>query len=80
MGKNESSIKITVDGVSFVAFSDTDLAAALKDRPLAHAQIVGRPQLNEWMGNTTVQVMIDDIEITDVLSAAPKKVNILSLI
>lgn len=80
MGKNESSIKITVDGVSFVAFSDTDLAAALKDRPLAHAQIVGRPQLNEWMGNTTVQVMIDDIEITDVLSTTPKKVNILSLI
>lgn len=80
MGKNESSIKITVDGVSFVVFSDEKLAKLLKDKKYAHAQIVGRPQLNEWMGNTTVQVMIDDIEITDVLSTTSKKVNILSLI
>ena len=70
MGKNNTSIKITADKVSFVIFSDSNLAALLQTKTLAHAQIVGRPQLNEWMGNTSVQVMVDDIEVTDVISAA----------
>lgn len=82
MGKNESSIKINVDGVDFVAFSDENLAQLLKSKTYVHAQIVGRPQLNEWMGNTSVQVMIDDIEITDVFatSSAAKRSSVLDLI
>lgn len=80
MGNNKSSIKITVDGVDFIAFSNAALVASLEQRTFAHAQIVGRPQLNEWMGRVGIQVMIDDIEITDVLSKNPSRVNILSLI
>lgn len=80
MGNNKSSIKITVDGVDFIAFSNAALVASLEQRTFAHAQIVGRPQLNEWMGRVGIQVMIDDIEITDVLSKGPSRVNILSLI
>lgn len=67
MGKNESSIKINIDGISFVVFSDEELAKLLKTKEYAHAQIVGRPQLNEWMGAVSVQVMIDDIEISDII-------------
>lgn len=80
MGNNKSSVKITVDGVDFVAFNNTSLVNTLERRTLAHAQIVGRSQLNEWMGKTSIQIMIDDIEITDVLSQGPSKRNILSLI
>lgn len=69
MGKNESSIRITVDNISFIVFSNEELAQLLKEKPSAHAQIVGRPQLNEWMGNVSVQIMIDDIEITDIISS-----------
>ena len=66
MGANGTSIKITVDNVSCVSFNNDDLALQLKSMPYGgHATIVGRPQLNEWMGRTSVQLMIDDIEISD---------------
>ena len=65
MGANGTSIKITVDNVSCVTFNNDDLALQLKSMPYGgHATIVGRPQLNEWMGRTSVQLMIDDIEIS----------------
>ena len=80
MGKNSSSIKINVDGVDFVVFSDEELAQLIKSKDYMHAQIVGRPQLNEWMGNTSVQIMIDDIVVTDVFNQSAKRASILDLI
>lgn len=66
MGANKNSVKITIDGVSCVSFSNDDLAAQIAAMPHGgHATIIGRPQLNEWMGRKTVQLMIDDIELTD---------------
>ena len=82
MGKNGTSVKITIDKVSFVIFSDSNLTALLQTKTFAHAQIIGRPQLNEWMGNVSVQVMVDDIEITDVFSSDTKsnRAKVLDLI
>lgn len=82
MGKNGTSVKITVDKVSFVIFSDSNLTALLQTKNFAHAQIIGRPQLNEWMGNVSVQVIVDDIEIKDVFSTDAKsdRAKVLDLI
>lgn len=82
MGKNGTSVKITIDKVSFVIFSDSNLTALLQTKTFAHAQIIGRPQLNEWMGNVSVQVMVDDIEIKDVFSTDAKsdRAKVLDLI
>lgn len=66
MGADKSSVKITIDGVSCVAFKDPDLAAQINAMPNGgHATIIGRPQINEWMGRKSVQLMIDDIELAD---------------
>ena len=82
MGKNGTSVKITVDKVSFVIFSDSNLTTLLQTKTFAHAQIIGRPQLNEWMGNVSVQVIVDDIEIKDVFSTDAKsdRAKVLDLI
>lgn len=82
MGKNGTSVKITVDKVSFVIFSDSNLTTLLQTKTFAHAQIIGRPQLNEWMGNVSVQVIVDDIEIKDVFSSDAKsnRAKVLDLI
>jgi hypothetical protein len=79
MGKDNSSIRLTVDGIGFIVFSDAALASEITKLDVGHAQIVGRPQLNEWMGNTSVQVMIDDIQLTPLYSSATKR-SILDLI
>ena len=80
MGKDLSSVRLTVDGIGFIAFSDAALASEITKLDAGHAQIVGRPQLNEWMGNVSVQVMIDDIQLTPLYNTSAKKTNILDLI
>lgn len=81
MGANKNSIRITIDHVSFIAFNDDDLAAQLNAMPNGgHATIIGRPQINEWQGRKSVQVMIDDIDLGDVITASPQKQNLFDLI
>lgn len=63
MGKNKDSVKIRIDGVDFVAFKCAELVEQLTNNPNGHATIVGRPQLNTWMGKASIQMIIDDIEI-----------------
>ncbi len=79
MGADGSSLKISHDGIDFVAFKCKDLIAQLQAKESGHITIVGRPQLNEWMGHKSVQVIIDDIEVFDTSSAAAT-VSILDLI
>lgn len=77
MGKNNDSIKMKIDGIDFVAFKCPDLIATIKNRPNGHATIVGRPQLNVWLGKANVQMVIDDIEI---FTPETKKISALDLI
>lgn len=63
MGADASSLKISQDGVDFVAFKCKDLIHQMRAQGQGHVTIVGRPQLNEWNGRTTIQIMIDDIEL-----------------
>ena len=75
--ETRAALKIKIDGVDFVAFKCADLIQQIKARPEGHATIVGRPQLNVWLGKASVQMVIDDIEI---FTPAAKKVSALDLI
>ena len=79
MGADGSSLKISHDGIDFVAFKCPELIAQLKNKDRGHITIIGRSQLNEWMGRKSVQIIIDDIEIFDAENAAAA-VSILDLI
>lgn len=84
MGATKTSIRINVDGVGFITFNDADLTAQLNAMPNGgHATIIGRPQINEWQGRKSVQVMIDDIDLGDTIDkendVAPKQ-NLFDLI
>lgn len=65
MGATGTSIKIALDGgVDCIAFNDEELKNQLNSMPFGgHVTIIGRPQVNEWMGRKSVQLMIDDIEV-----------------
>lgn len=64
MGKNLDSVKISHDGVDFVAFKDISLVHELGAHKGGDITLVGRPQVNEWMGRKNIQIMIDEIEVT----------------
>lgn len=63
MGDNESHVKITHGSISFISFSNPDLAQKLREVKRGTARIVGKPQLNEFRGMISVQVMVDEIQI-----------------
>ena len=63
MGKEKNSLKINCGEISFVSFNARQTIDELTECPEGTYLIVGRPQLNEYMGNTSIQIMIDDIAI-----------------
>lgn len=73
MGKDKSSLKINANGLSFVSLKNVKLIEELtsKSNPI-NLTIVGRPQMNEWGGKKSIQIMIDDVNI--------QKTSILDLI
>lgn len=66
MGKDKSSVKIKTPAADFVLFKDVETANKLANSTTGEMTIVGRPQINEWMGKITMQILIDDFEITNI--------------
>ena len=69
MGTGQDTLKIEYNGMSYLKFRATDMINELKSYP-ADAQlklsVVGRCNLNEWMGRKTPQLFIDDYEIKNI--------------
>ena len=70
MGSNQDTVKIEADGMSYLKFHAKDLIEELNNlhEPFI-MEVVGKPNLNEWMGRITPQMFIEDYEI--------KKTNLL---
>lgn len=70
MGSNQDTLKIEYNGMSYLKFRATELIDKIKKYP-SSAQlkiaVVGRPNLNEWMGRKTPQLFIDDCEIENAI-------------
>lgn len=65
MGADKTSLKLRSQGVDFVSFKNPELIKQLTEQSSGHITLVGRPQINEWMGHKTIQVVIDDAAISD---------------
>ena len=63
MGKDKSTIKVKVGQLPCIKFKDSELANTLQGYNSGKMVLIGRPQLNYWMGNETVQLFIDEIEV-----------------
>ena len=63
MGKDNSTVKITIDRLPCIKFKDKELVEQLTSYNSGKITIIGRPQINSWMGNEITQLFIDNIEI-----------------
>lgn len=63
MGVKRDSLKISSNGIDFVVFKCEQLIKDLQEKESGHITIIGRSSLNEWNGRTSVQIMVDDIEL-----------------
>ena len=75
MGKNGNTMKITHSGIDFIMFNAEKPLRQLKNLPMAKITIIGRSQINEYMGRSNVQVIIDDIDYDDIQRPIMKKLE-----
>jgi len=65
MGKNKDTIKIMKDGVAYMKFFAKDMIQELMQHKEIKMEVVGRANVNEWMGTTTPQIFIENYEIKE---------------
>ena len=67
MGANKDTVKITVNGMAYMKFHAANMIKELEKCNEIKMNIVGRANINEWMGNITPQIFIESYEIIDSL-------------
>lgn len=66
MGANKDSVKWTHNGVCMVKFKDSEFAEVLKNLKKGQSlTVIGRANINRYMGNETLQFFISDYNIND---------------
>ena len=65
MGSKKDTVKIEKNGVAYMRFHATDMIEQLNKCNEIKMNVVGRANINEWMGNQTAQIFIEDYEIID---------------
>lgn len=72
MGKDKSSLKINAGEISFISFKAKNIIDELVDQEEGTYLIVGRPQINDYNGVVSIQIMIDDISLNAPVAQTPK--------
>ena len=65
MGRSADTVKITKFGIAYLKFHAKDFIEKLGKYDNVKLEVVGRANLNEWMGNFTSQIFIDNYQIED---------------
>lgn len=65
MGKNSDTLKITKFGIAYMKFHAKDLIEELGQYDEIKMNLVGRTNINSWMGVETPQIFIDAYQIED---------------
>jgi len=65
IGANKDTVKFTVNGITYIKFKDESLLEKLTKNQTMNVTILGRANLNEFMGNVTPQIFIENYEIHD---------------
>lgn len=63
MGRNQDTISFEKNGIKYIKFFAKDFIEKMKEHDEIQIEIVGKASLNEWMGRTSPQIMIENYEI-----------------
>lgn len=63
MGKKKDTLKITSNGIAYMKFHAEELIEKLEEKGSCYLDIIGRANMNEWMGHYTPQIFISDYEV-----------------
>ena len=65
IGKNQDTVRIEKFGIIYMQFHAKEMIQKLAEYDSIKLEVVGRANLNEWMGNYTPQIFITNYQIED---------------
>lgn len=65
IGKNKDTVKFEKFGITYIQFHAKQLIEDLSNLNDIKMEIVGKANINEWMGRITLQVFIEGYELSD---------------
>lgn len=66
IGAKRNTVRINYKGISFIKFRAAELAEEIDNMSgLAEVTLIGRSQINEFMGKRSVQIIIDNIKFEE---------------
>ena len=65
MGKNKDTVKFNKFGVDYIKFHAEDFINDIQQYNEIKLEIVGKGNINEWMGNFSHQILIEGYEVSD---------------
>ena len=65
MGKNRDTVKFVINGISYIQFRASKLIEELNEKGSVSMEIIGTANLNEYMGNITPQIFIQNYELVE---------------
>ena len=65
IGANKDTVRFEKNGVIFIKFHANELIRQLDECNEIKINIVGKPNINEWMGQQSAQIFIEDYEVID---------------
>lgn len=65
MGKNSDTLKITKFGIAYMKFHAKELIEELQQYNEVKMNLVGKANVNEWMGTQTPQIFIEAYQLED---------------
>ena len=65
IGSNKDTVRFEKNGVTFIKFHANDLIRELDNCNEIKISVVGKPNINSWMGQQTAQLFIEDWEVED---------------
>lgn len=66
IGRNSDTIKFEKNGIVYLRFFAKELIDKISNMNEIEFKIVGKANVNEWCGNVTPQIMIEDYEVKDI--------------
>lgn len=65
IGSRSDTLKFEKFGITYIKFFAKDMIEELKKYNSIKLEIVGKANINEWMGRKTPQIMIENYEVKD---------------
>lgn len=63
MGKNKDTVKFVKNGMTYIKFHAADMIQELNQFDKMSIEVIGRANLNEYMGKETPQILVEHYEI-----------------